>query len=356
MVSNVRFRALGLISGAVTINYLDRALLGVATPLLRSEFSLNAVQLGWLLSAFSWTYFLSQLPVGVLLDRFRVGSIYVWSLLAWSMVTLLHSVASGLAILIVLRLALGVAEAPCFPANNKVVSAWFPRQERARAISVYTAAEYVGLSFLSPLLYLIQQHFGWRALFAVAGGVGVTYGVMFMHRYRDPQEHAGVSPQELAYIEAGGGNVQPQLRVPFRLGHIAELFRHRQMWGLCIGQFAVYATFVFFLTWFPSYLASERHMGWIKVGIYSALPYIAGFCGILFAGWWSDTMLRRGVSLSTARKLPVIAGLIGASTIMCANFVHNNALVVAILSFAFFSQAMSSSGGLCCPKYLPSGS
>jgi ACS family D-galactonate transporter-like MFS transporter len=130
----------------------------------------------------------------------------------------------------------------------------------------------------------------------------------------------------------------------FRFAHIAALFRHRQMWGLCIGQFAVYSTFVFFLTWFPSYLATEREMTWIRAGFFTALPYVAGFFGILFAGWWSDWMLHRGASLNAARKWPVIAGLMGASTIIAANYVDSTPIVVAILSLAFFCQAMSSSG------------
>jgi ACS family D-galactonate transporter-like MFS transporter len=130
----------------------------------------------------------------------------------------------------------------------------------------------------------------------------------------------------------------------FDLGQIRALFRHRQMWGLCIGQYAVYSTFVFFLTWFPTYLATERHMDWIRVGIFTALPYVAGFFGILFAGWWSDLMLARGRTLNTARKIPVIAGLVGASTIAAANYVEHDWMVIAILSIAFFAQAMSSSG------------
>ena len=125
---------------------------------------------------------------------------------------------------------------------------------------------------------------------------------------------------------------------------IVSLFRHRRLWGLCIGQFAVYSTFVFFLTWFPSYLIRERHMGWMAVGVYSSLPYIAGFFGILTAGWWSDAMLRWGVSLQVARKLPVIIGLGGATTIVAVNYTHSDKLAVAIMAFAFFCQAMSSSG------------
>ena len=341
---SARVGILALISVAVAINYLDRAVLGIAAPLIRQQFALGPAVMGIVFSAFSWSYFLGQVPSGVLLDRFGTRAIYSLSLLFWSLATLLHAAATGLGSLLGLRLALGLAEAPCFPANSHVVAKWFPRGERGRAIGVYTAAEYVGLSFMSPVLFWILSRFGWRALFAAAGGVGLAAALVFARRYRDPADHPTVSRAELEYVSAGGGDVGRAAPTGFGLGKIRALFRHRQMWGLCIGQYAVYSTFVFFLTWFPTYLATERHMDWIRVGIFTALPYIAGFFGILFAGWWSDLMLARGRTLNTARKLPVIAGLVGASTIAAANYVERDWVVIAVLSIAFFAQAMSSSG------------
>jgi ACS family D-galactonate transporter-like MFS transporter len=342
--TRARVGMLALISLAVATNYLDRAVLGIAAPAVQREYTLSPAVMGVVFSAFSWTYFLGQVPSGALLDRFGTRAIYAVSLFGWSLVTLLHSLTAGFASLFGLRLALGVAEAPCFPANSNVVAIWFPRSERGRAIGVYTAAEYVGLGFMSPILFWILNTFGWRALFVSVGTIGVVLAGVFALRYRDPADHPTVSQAELAYVRAGGGEVGPAPPTRFSLAHVRALFRHRQMWGLCIGQYAVYSTFVFFLTWFPTYLASERHMAWIQVGFFTALPYIAGFFGILFAGWWSDFMLARGRTLNAARKLPVIAGLLGASTIAAANYVQSDRLVIAILSVAFFAQAMSSSG------------
>ncbi len=132
----MRYRIVGLICGAVMINYLDRALLGVALPSLQKEFALSATASGLLLSAFSWTYFLAQLPSGVLLDRVGVRVTYVVSIAAWSLVTLAHGVSSGFRTLFGLRLALGLAEAPCFPANSKIITMWCPRDERAMAVGL----------------------------------------------------------------------------------------------------------------------------------------------------------------------------------------------------------------------------
>src|SRR6185437_15777483 len=127
-----RYGILALLCGCVAINYLDRALLGVSLPKLEQDLALSPTAAGVLLSAFSWTYFLAQVPSGLLLDRLPVRRMYVGSLLAWSVVTALHALAGGLRSLLGLRLLLGVAEAPCFPANNTILARWFPSRERAR--------------------------------------------------------------------------------------------------------------------------------------------------------------------------------------------------------------------------------
>jgi len=121
---------------------------------------------------------------------------------------------------------------------------------------------------------------------------------------------------------------------------LGKLLRSRQIIGAAIGQFAGNCTLVFFLTWFPTYLATERHMGFIKVGFYAVLPFIAASVGVMAGGYLSDLLLRRTGSANVARKLPMVAGLLLAATIMTANFVDDDRLVIAILSVAFFGQGM----------------
>ena len=349
-----RLVMLALISGAVAINYLDRAIIGVATPGIRGEFHLDPVMMGWIFSAFSWSYFLAQIPGGVLLDRFGSRIVYLAAIAGWSAATLLHGLARGFASLTGARLLLGLFEAPCFPANSNIVAAWFPRQERGMAIGVYTAAEYIPLAFLSPVLFWITASYGWRALFVLSGGLGLIFTLAWAFGYRDPKDDPKVNEAELAYIREGGGRVAGEAR-PFSWRLLGQLISNRQILALCLGQFAVYSTFVFFLTWFPTYLAEARHMAWIKVGFFASLPYLAGFFGILFASSLSDFLLRRGASLEIARKLPVIIGLLGATTIVLANYVESNALVIAILSVAFFAQAMGSSGWAVLSEIAPKG-
>jgi len=354
--TRVRFFILGLLTIGTMINYLDRTVLGIAAPLLREELVIDAATMGIVFSAFSWTYAAMQIPGGIFLDRFGTKLTYFLSLTFWSLSTLLHGIATNLASLLTFRFALGVSEAPCFPTNSRVVATWFPQHERAFATGVYTVGEYVGLAFLSPLLFWIMGAFGWRTLFVVVGVAGVLFGLFWWVSYREPHESKTVNQAELDYIAAGGGIVTPKsANTKFEWRLVGRLLRFRQLVGICIGQFAGNSTLVFFLTWFPTYLATERHMGWLKIGFFTVLPFIAASVGVLFGGWLSDWLLRRGRSANIARKLPIITGLLLASVIVTANYVDGDYLVIGILSLAFFAQGMAALGWTLVSDIAPKG-
>jgi ACS family D-galactonate transporter-like MFS transporter len=342
--SRARLTVLGLITVGTMINYLDRAVLGVAAPSMTRELSLDPVIMGVVFSAFSWTYAAAQIPGGAFVDRVGARLAYFWSVSVWSIFTLLQGFASGLISLLTYRLGLGVAEAPCYPTNSRVLSTWFPQHERARATGVYSVGQYFGLAFLSPLLFLIVGELGWRALFAIAGIAGLVFAVIWLKLYREPQDHPSVNQAELDYIAAGGGLGYKGAVVPFQWRNIGRLLKHRQVLGASIGQFAGNSTLVFFLTWFPTYLAAERNMGWLKVGFYAVMPFIAASIGVLVGGWASDTIIRRTGSATLGRKLPILTGLLLASTIVIANFVDSDQVVIAVMSVAFFGQGMVNLG------------
>ena len=186
-------------------------------------------------------------------------------------------------------MGLGIAEAPAFPSNSRVLGTWFPQDERASATGVYSIGQYFGLAFLSPLLFWIAGTFGWRALLIIVGAVGILFGFVWYAFYRDPHE-SRANQAERDYITAGGG-VASSSGVRFEWRHIAFLLRKRQILGASIGQFASNSTLVFFLTWFPTYLATERQMGWIKVGFFTVLPFIAACVGVMIGGLCSDFLL-----------------------------------------------------------------
>jgi MFS transporter, ACS family, D-galactonate transporter len=342
--TRVRLLMLALITAATLINYLDRTVISVAAPLLSKDLQLSPAVMGLVFAAFSWTYAVSQIPGGILLDRIGVRLTYFLSIALWSVCTTLQGLSSGLASLLSARLALGVAEAPAFPCNSRVLSTWFPQHERARATGVYSIGQYFGLAFLSPVLFWISAAWGWRALFLIVGVTGIVFAFTWITLYRDPHTSRRINQAELDHIAAGGGLAERHTATRFQWRSIGLLLRQRQVLGASIGQFASNSTLVFFLTWFPTYLATERHMVWLRIGFFAILPFIAATAGVVGGGVLSDILLRRTGSANIARKLPIVSGLLLASTIVAADFLDNDTAVIAVMSLAFFGQGMCNLG------------
>ena len=358
--SSARYEILALLAVGTMINYLDRTVLGIAAPQLTKELGIGAAVMGIMFSAFSWTYAASQIPGGIFLDRFGSKLTYYFAMTFWSVFTLAQGLVHGVGSLLACRLGLGVSESPCFPTNSRVVATWFPQRERALATGTYTVGEYIGLACFSPLLFALMGAYGWRSLFFVVGAAGIVFGFVWWLFYREPHEHPRANAAEIEYIEAGGGLTRDERNrarasSSFSWSTIGELLKHRQLTGICLGQFAGNSTLVFFLTWFPTYLATERHMGWLKIGFFAILPFIAASIGVMFGGWLSDSLLRRGKSANVARKLPIITGLLLASTIVLANYVKSDTVVIAIMSVAFFAQGMAALGWTLVSDIAPEG-
>jgi ACS family D-galactonate transporter-like MFS transporter len=340
------FPVLALVAVATMVNYLDRTVLGIAAPYLTKELGLTAASMGLVFSAFSWSYALLQIPGGIFLDRFGTRTTYTLALTLWSGFTAFMGFVSSLPMLLFTRVGVGIFEAPCFPANSRILATWFPQNERARANSIYSVGQYAGIAFLSVPLFWITQQFGWRGLFFIAGGFGIVLGVWFWMIYREPSEDSGINAVEMAHIEAGGGGEYKGARTAFSWSDIGLLLRHRQIIGASIGQFGGNSTQVFFVTWFPTYLVNVRGMSFINAGLMTMLPYIGASIGVLVAGQVSDRILKKTGSANVARKLPIVGGMLLASTIVIANFVPvgSDALVIAIMSVAFFGQGMTNLG------------
>lgn len=354
--SRRRIGILALLAVGTMINYLDRTVLGIAAPQLTQELGISAAVMGIVFSAFAWTYALAQIPGGMFLDRFGNKVTYFLALSFWSLFTLFHGFAVGLKTLLLCRFGLGVSEAPCFPVNSRVVSAWFPQHERAKATAVYTVGEYLGLACFAPLLFWIMDGFGWRTLFITVGVVGLLFALVWWRHYREPHEDRRLSQQEREYISAGGGmTTGAEQRKAFSWPLVRQLLRKRQIIGASIGQFAGNTVLVFFLTWFPTYLATERHMPWLKVGFFAILPFLAAAGGVMFGGWVSDKLLKATGSANLGRKLPIIAGLLMASSIISANWLSSDTAVILVMSFAFFGQGMVGLGWTLISDMAPKG-
>lgn len=342
-----RFFIMVLLFITVVINYLDRSNLSIAAPALTSELGIDAVHAGLIFSAFGWTYAAMQLPGGWLVDRVPPRILYTVALALWSVATIFLGFVGSFVGLFVLRMAVGALEAPAYPINSRVVTAWFPEKERATAVGFYTSGQFVGLAFLTPILAWLQTSFGWHMVFVATGGVGVLWAVIWYMVYREPRDFKGVNEGEIDLIKEGGGLVDIQTdaakaKSGFSWSDLGIVLSKRKLWGIYLGQFCLNSTLWFFLTWFPTYLVKYRGMDFIKSGLLASLPFLAAFVGVLCSGFFSDWLIRRGYTVGFARKLPIISGLLISTSIIGANYVESTPLVIAFLALAFFGNGLAS--------------
>jgi ACS family D-galactonate transporter-like MFS transporter len=345
--TRARYVIAGMLFMTVVINFLDRSNLSITAPAMRAELGLDTAQLGVVLSAFGWSYALLQIPGGWLVDRIPPRTLYAALIVLWSLATIALGGLSTLTGLVLVRLLIGILEAPSYPINNRVVTTWFGERERASAIAFYTSGQYVGIAFLTPLLVWIQSTWGWRLVFVATGGLGCLWAIVWYVVYREPREFPGANAAEIEEMRAGGAlvNLGRQDRSAggsFSRGDLALVLSSRQLWGVYVGQFCLTSTLWFFLTWFPTYLVQERGMSFVKAGFLASLPFLAAFVGVLCAGVLSDFLLRRGASLGTARKTPIIMGLLLSTAIVGANYVQSPAYIIAFLALAFFGNGLAS--------------
>ena len=355
--TRTRWGILAMLFLITTINYADRATISIAGPELKKLLGLSPVQMGFVFSAFAWSYVLAQLPGGWLLDRFGSKITYFFSIFLWSLFTMLMGTvgfvtgASAVALLFALRLLVGAAEAPSFPGNSRITSAWFPTAERGTAAAIFNSAQYFATVLFAPLMGWLVHTYGWQSVFYVMGGLGIVMSAVWMKTIYGPKNHPRINAAELAYIEQGGGLVDlesgAQTAAASKVSTwpaIKQLLGNRMLLGVYIGQYCITTLTYFFLTWFPVYLVTERHMTILKAGFIAALPAIAGFLGGILGGFVSDRMLKSGYSLSAARKTPIVCGMLLAMTMIVCNYVTADWLVVAMMSLAFFGKGVGALG------------
>ncbi|MFL6699119.1 MAG: MFS transporter [Vitreoscilla sp.] len=360
--SRTRFAIVAMLFLVTAINYADRATLSIAGPSLAKDLGLDAVAMGYAFSAFGWSYVAAQLPGGWLLDKFGSKPVYFASIFLWSLFTILQggisfltaTVGTAVVALFSLRLLVGMAEAPSFPANGRIVAAWFPANERGTASAVFNSAQYFATVLFAPLMGWIAHSYGWPSVFYTMGVIGVVASLLWLKVIHDPATHPKVNAAELAYIEQGGGLVRLGQAHHTNSGtfvdptpkwsYIKQLLANRMLLGIYIGQYCITTLTYFFLTWFPVYLVKERHMSILNAGFVAALPAICGFFGGVLGGLVSDFLLRHGRSLTFARKAPIVVGMLLSTSMVACNYVDSSALIVGIMAFAFFGKGLGALG------------
>jgi ACS family glucarate transporter-like MFS transporter len=355
--TRTRWMILAMLFAITTINYADRATISIAAPGIKKELGLDAVQMGFVFSAFAWSYVVAQLPGGWLLDRFGSKITYFFSIFLWSVFTMFTGAAgffaggTAVAMLFTLRLLVGAAEAPSFPGNSRIASAWFPTNERGLAAAIFNSAQYFATVLFAPIMGWLVHSYGWHSVFYVMGGLGILMSFVWLKTIYGPKDHPSVSQSELKYIQDGGalvdldsGNRSAQVSQVNTFACIKELLSNRMLLGVYIGQYCITTLTYFFLTWFPVYLVQERHMTILKAGFVASLPAIAGFLGGIVGGWISDRLNKAGYSLSVSRKVPIVLGMLLSMSMIACNYIETDMLVVAIMSLAFFGKGIGALG------------
>ncbi|WP_405951235.1 MFS transporter [Streptomyces prunicolor] len=319
-----------LVIGGV-VNYLDRATLSVANTTIAGEFGLNATEMGVLLAAFSWPYAIANLPAGYLVDRFGPKRMYAWAAGLWSLMTMVTAVAHSFGVLYAARVALGVAESPFFTASLKVNERWFNKDERALPISIVNTGSQIANAIAPPILTGLLLTVGWRGMFVAVGALGILVMLVWLRVYRDPtlREQAIIRGEELAEARA---NEQAK---PASWG---ALFRQRNTYFMILGAFGIFYTVWVYLTWLPSYLQTSRGLSLSETGWLSSLPYLCGILGVLFGGWLSGRLIRRGHSAVVSRKVPIVGGaVLAAAAVLPVAYVHSTPVALTLLSLGYFA-------------------
>jgi MFS family permease len=287
-----------LLAAVLFINYVDRGTLPTAAHLMQGELRLTPVQMGMLLSAFFWTYTVSQIPVGWLAERYGAHRILAAGLTLWALATMLVGFVHGFAALLLLRLLLGLGESAGFPSVAKIMAAIVPAKGLGTANGI-VALGYLSGPVVGTLLGgLLMARYGWRSAFWVFGALSLLWLVPWSR----------VAGQVRTAVRASEEDSPTWWMV----------LRQPALWGTALGLFSSNYVFYFMLTWLPSYLQTERGfslvgMAWVATG-----AYLGNAISAFVTGWGMDRYLRRGGSANFGYKSVMAVAHLGSVVCMLA--------------------------------------
>ena len=298
-IGNYRWVICALLFFATTINYVDRAVLGVLAPTLRAEIGWTDQDYGYISAAFTLAYAIGFIFAGWFIDRVgtRIGySIY---LTVWSLMAAAHAFVNSAVGFAMARFGLGIGESGNFPAAIKTVAEWFPKKERALATGIFNAGSNVG-AVLAPLLVpWIALTWSWRAAFLVTGLAGLVWIVFWLPIYRRPSEHHKLSKKELDHIQSDPPDTPA--KVPW-----FRLLKLKQTWAFASGKFLTDAIWWFYLFWFPLFMNDRFGVDLRSIGLPMIVVYLLADVGSVAGGWLSSSLLKREWTVNAARKTAML--------------------------------------------------
>ncbi len=298
-MTHYRWVVVVLLFLAVTVNYIDRAVLGILKPLLDQRLGWNQVDYGWMVTAFQATYAAGYLLAGRWFDKIGVRLGLLLAVTLWSGAAVAHAAARSVLGFSIARSVLGLAEGGCFPAAVKAVAEWFPKEQRAFATGLFNAGSPLGAIACPLIVPWLAARWGWQATFVATGAVGFLWVILWAWGYRAPDRHPRVSAAELAYIRKDP--TEPPVRIRW-----LELVAHRQTWAFMIGMIAASPIWWFYIFWTPDFLNKRFGLNLTQSSLPLMVIFLVSSVGGVVGGWLPAVLLRRGWSLNAARKTALL--------------------------------------------------
>jgi MFS transporter, ACS family, hexuronate transporter len=336
-ISSLRWWIGALLFASTVINYIDRQTLSLLSPYLKLEYHWTNSDYANIAIAFRVAYSIGQTVFGRTIDRVGTRRGLTLTVIWYSVVSMLTSLATGFYSFATFRFLLGAGESANWPAATKAVSEWFPKRERGLATALFDSGSSIGGAVAPFIVLWIYFRWGWRPAFMIPGILGFLWLIVWRWLYYPPEQHPRVGQAELEMIVADrqASDTPGQTKTPARW---SELLKIPQTWGVIIAKASTDPVFFFITEWFPIYLVAKGinlRSGLIAVWI----PFIAADLGSFFAGGISGYLIKRGWSLGWARKMPMVYGGIGMTMLIPTIFTTNVYLIALLFSVATFTYA-----------------
>ena len=324
---------------AATIAYISRNGIAVAESTIRKDLELTEQQMGWIMSAFFSAYAVGQIPIGWLGNRWGSRRTLPVISVCWSAATFAMSLAAAPLALIAAQIGNGTSQAGLFPSSVNTISKWFPAARRALPSGALGSFMSVGAVIGAALAGVLVTRIGWRGMFVVFSVPGVLWAVAFYAWFRDlPRQHAAVNAEELALI---GSDSDDDRQRPGEPTPWLAMFTSPAMWWIGGQQFFRAAGYIFFASWFPTYLQQSRGVSIQGSGLLTSLPLLGVVLGSLVGGAVSDWVLARSGNRRLARQgVATVAMLVCAAFIFAALLIEDAIFAVAIISAGSFCAAI----------------
>jgi MFS transporter, ACS family, hexuronate transporter len=299
IIGRYRWGICALLFFATTINYVDRAVLGVLAPTLRAEIGWTDQQYGYISAAFTLAYAIGFLFAGWLIDKLGTRIGYTLYLTVWSIAAAAHALARSVFGFGLARFGLGIGESGNFPAAIKTVAEWFPKKERALATGIFNAGSNVGAILAPAVVPWIAINWHWQAAFVITGLAGLVWVVFWWPLYHRPSEHPQLSRAELAHIESDPPD--PPENITW-----GRLLPHRQTWAFATGKFMTDSIWWFYLFWFPLFMNDRFGVDLKSIGLPMITVYLLADVGSVFGGWLSSFLIGKGWTVNASRKIAML--------------------------------------------------